>query len=535
MAMSKYALAGSLEKKTLNLQDKIKFLDFADEHKNLGCRKLAEVFGIGKTAASNILKSKQKLRNQYEQFHEKNKKRCRPGKYKAINDILYIWYQKCCSSGLYPNGPMLKEEAMEIKKQLNDSALDGFVASDGWLDKWKASYAVKEKRIVGEGGEVSTETVSSWIERLKEMTEGYSPENIWNMDETGCFFKALPDSGLIQKGTSAKGGKKSKQRFTVAFFVNAAGEKEDEPIVIWKSKKPRCFKGLKNPSRPANVHYFSNKKSWMNSEIFETVLSRLNKRLLSQKRKIILFLDNATCHPETLEGKFSNIKIKFLPKNTTSRLQPLDAGIIRNFKVKYRKSLVKYVLSRISDGSSAAEIASSVNVLMAIRWVQRAWQDVLPSTIKRCFEKCGFCTAEADIDVEEDDDEEFAALVKELCPELSIDDYVDFDANLPTTEPSFTTETVGWREEARLYCINAVQNPLPDNDEIASDDDEVEDEADPEENLPSVLETLTLLDRASKCPELDEDTLNALDRITQAVERIRIEKKKQKSIKDYFV
>ena len=195
MAMSKYALAGYLQKKTLNLQDKIKFLDFADEHKNLGCRKLAEVFGIGKTAASNILKSKQKLRNQYKQFHEKNKKRCRPGKYKAINDILYIWYQKCCSSGLYPNGPMLKEEAMEIKKQLNDSELDGFVASDGWLDKWKASYAVKEKRIVGEGGEVSTETVSSWIERLKEMTEGYSPENIWNMDETGCFFKTLPDSG----------------------------------------------------------------------------------------------------------------------------------------------------------------------------------------------------------------------------------------------------------------------------------------------------------------------------------------------------
>ena len=117
-------------------------------------------------------------------------------------------------------------------------------------------------------------------------------------------------------------------------------------------------------------------------------------------------MDNATCHPETLEGKFSNIKIKFLPKNTTSRLQPLDAGIIRNFKVKYRKSLVKYVLSRISDGSSAVEIANSVNVLMAIRWVQRAWQDVLPSTIKRCFEKCGFCTAEADIDVEEDKNEE---------------------------------------------------------------------------------------------------------------------------------
>ena len=49
-------------------------LDFAEEHKNLGCRKLTEVFGIGKVAASNILKSKQKLCDQYEQFHENIKR-----------------------------------------------------------------------------------------------------------------------------------------------------------------------------------------------------------------------------------------------------------------------------------------------------------------------------------------------------------------------------------------------------------------------------------------------------------------------------
>ena len=81
------------------------------------------------------------------------------------------------------------------------------------------------------------------------------------MDESGCFFKALPDKGLVEKGKEAKDGKKSKQRFTVAFFVNAAGEKIDEPVVIWKSKKPRCFKRLSDKSRPADVHYISNPKS----------------------------------------------------------------------------------------------------------------------------------------------------------------------------------------------------------------------------------------------------------------------------------
>ena len=107
---------------------------------------------------------------------------------------------------------------MEIKNQLQNSDLDGFVASDGWLEKWKAAYAIKEKRIVGEGGYVPEETVSSWIERLQELTGGYSLENIWHMDESGCSFKALSDAGLAQKGKQAKGRKKSKQRFAIVFY-----------------------------------------------------------------------------------------------------------------------------------------------------------------------------------------------------------------------------------------------------------------------------------------------------------------------------
>ena len=53
MAMAKYQLAVSLEKKTLTLQEKIKFLDYAEANETLGCRKLADVFKTGKTAANN--------------------------------------------------------------------------------------------------------------------------------------------------------------------------------------------------------------------------------------------------------------------------------------------------------------------------------------------------------------------------------------------------------------------------------------------------------------------------------------------------
>ena len=91
------------------------------------------------------------------------------------------------------------------------------------------------------------------------------------------------------------------------------------------------------------------------------MLSKLNRKLAFENRKVILFLDNATCHPGSMDDKFSNTKIVFLSKNTTSRLQPLDASIIRNFKVKYRKSLVKYVLSRINDNASAEIVCEYLN------------------------------------------------------------------------------------------------------------------------------------------------------------------------------
>ena len=216
------------------------------------------------------------------------------------------------------------------------------------------------------------QTIEAWMERLPEICKGYKLEDIWNMDKSGCFFRALANKCLSEKGRRCKGGKHSKLRVTVAFFGNAAGGKVTEPIVIWKSKTPRCFKYLKDKSRPENEHYLSNEKSWMNSDIMIEILSKLDTDMKFKNRNVILFLDNAPCQPPDLEGKFSNIKVCFLPKNTTSRLQPLDAGIIQNFKVKYRKLLLKFVISRINDKKTATEMVKEVDILKAIRWISEA-------------------------------------------------------------------------------------------------------------------------------------------------------------------
>ena len=129
------------------------------------------------------------------------------------------------------------------------------------------------------------------------------------MDESGCFFKAFPSKGLAQIGTKCKGGKKSKQRMTVAFFVIAECGKVDKPIVIWKIKKQSCFKRINVASKLKQVSYFVDAKLWMQADIIEKVLEEINYIMKLENRNVLLFLNNAQVNPENLVGKCSNINI----------------------------------------------------------------------------------------------------------------------------------------------------------------------------------------------------------------------------------
>ena len=188
-------------------------------------------------------------------------KRNRKGQFYKINEILSEWFKKCCEANIYPDGQMLKGEVLKIKKYLNNDEFLTFTASNGWLENWKISHGIREKRLNGEVGEVSRKIVNVWMERLRELTKDYDPANICNMEETGCFCKALREKGLAEENSQAIGGKKSKPRLIIAFFVSAAGEKVIEPIVTWRSAKPRCLKNLINPKRPYDMHNYSSQKS----------------------------------------------------------------------------------------------------------------------------------------------------------------------------------------------------------------------------------------------------------------------------------
>ena len=126
------------------------------------------------------------------------------GKYHVINKILYKWYGKCTNANVCPESLLYQEEATQIVRWLEKEELTDCTASNGWLEKWKHIYRVREKRLTGEADEAFTTTVQAWIERLPKLCQNCKPRSILNLDELGLFFKALSEKGLMEKGKKKK-------------------------------------------------------------------------------------------------------------------------------------------------------------------------------------------------------------------------------------------------------------------------------------------------------------------------------------------
>ena len=90
--------------------------------------------------------------------------------------------------------------------------------------------------------------------------------------------------------------------------------------------------------------------------------------------------NNYPAHPAI--GGLKAIQLFFCPP-IRQVTQPMDQGLIRSLKAKYRSRLIKLIIKAIDSNKDIPKI----NVLDAMKLLTLSWEDVTENTVQNCFAK----------------------------------------------------------------------------------------------------------------------------------------------------
>ena len=290
-----------------------------------------------------------------------------------------------------PNEPMEgDDEGATIKKET-------FKATRGQFEGFKSRTGIHNLQIQGEASSADTAAAAKFPEILEKIKHegGYTDDQIFNADETALLWKALIRKTYVPEGQKHFSGyKAAKERLTVLLGGNASGSMKLRPLVIHRSENPRAFKNVQKSGLP--VIWKANKKAWMTQTIFRDWFHNYFcvevERFCKFKKipfKALLLLDNAPGHP--LDIKHPNVRIEYLPANTTSVLQPMDMGIIATFKAYYlRETYEQALLASEPNNPRRIELPQffkQLDVLRAVENIARAWNKVTEHNLRSMWKQ----------------------------------------------------------------------------------------------------------------------------------------------------
>ncbi len=154
---------------------------------------LAEKCGVTKKTINRVLWKAKDLKQKF-LYSPANLKRNRPIHYGAIEEkvVAFITLLRHRPKPIPISFGIIKAKAEEVAKNLGET---NFKASSGWWEKVRKRNSIgKSIRLHGEAGEIDHQQIKERMDEIRRDLEKYDPENIYNWDETGLYFKLIPHS-----------------------------------------------------------------------------------------------------------------------------------------------------------------------------------------------------------------------------------------------------------------------------------------------------------------------------------------------------
>lgn len=188
----------------------------------------------------------------------------------------------------------------------------------------------------------------------------FSPEQIYNVDESGITTVHIPPKVVAGKGVKQVGQVTSGERgklVTIIAAINTIGNTVP-PMLIF----PRAnFKDHMLKGSPPGTIGSANPSGWSNPEMFMKYLKHFVSHVKpSSQAPIILIMDNHESHI-TIEAidycKDHNITILTLPPHTSHKLQPLYCTVFGSFKACYNSACNQWMLSHAGRPITIYDVA----------------------------------------------------------------------------------------------------------------------------------------------------------------------------------
>lgn len=200
--------------------------------------------------------------------------------------------------------------------------------------------------------------------------------------------------------------------------------------------------------------------------------------------KILLLVDNAPSHPASLENLSNNIKLAFLPPNTTSLLQPCDQGLIQTFKSYYLRSTMAAAVKKTNEeNKTLRDFWKNFTIKDAVTFIKQSWDEVPTKCLNGVWKKLcpqfvhsfeGFNVDDIvskankdtisyaqDLGLDEVEEEDIDQLLQSHRQELSNEDLLDIEAeNKREREEAEATAAADKAEGGRTLTATVISEAL---------------------------------------------------------------------------
>ena len=214
---------------------------------------------------------------------------------KALADMYFGLSMEKCRELAYE---FAKQNGVPVPKSWNDNRLAGKAWWLGFKRRQNLSIRSPEATSLGRATAFNRQTVKEFYDNLALVmdTHHFTPDVIYNLDETGCTTVQKPRDIVTERGRKQVGAATSAERgelVTVVYAVSASGN-VIPPMFIFPRVNFRDHFVRGGP--PGSVGK-ANRSGWITEEIFLAYLEHLVQYTrCSTEHKLLLILDNHEAH-----------------------------------------------------------------------------------------------------------------------------------------------------------------------------------------------------------------------------------------------